>query len=672
MRHSILIGLIAGLAIGTPGHANDLISPKNSRLNLGLQVAQNSGTAPLTANDHLANSALEAYQGGKIEQGLALAQGVRDPSIRRVLDWLEISRRHGNGYFHKNSRFIRENPDWPGLRNVRRQAERTISADISDGEILAWFAEFPAITVDGGAAHARALLRSGQSGQAKEVIRTTWIERNFTEEQEADFRSRFAQHLTRADHLARLDRLLWDHRGTEARRMTARLGSDYRALANARLSLAARSKSVDGNIKRLPAALHSDPGFIYERARWRLRKGRYEGVAELLRPLDGNLPELDRWWRLREWTARKAIAMGDYALAYRLTSNHGFTSGVGFADGEWLAGWVALRFQRQPGIALRHFATLFEGVTSPISRSRGAYWAGEAAAASGDSAGAQQWYERAAAYPTAFYGQRAYQRLNRPLSLPASTIGDVTPDARAAFEQRDLTQIARALHRLGQRKLTQRFLYALNLSASTSSDFALTAALARELNRPDIAVSAAKLARREGIVMIDELFPIRGLPRGKSPEPALLLGLMRQESVFDDQAISRAGARGLMQLMPGTAKLVTKQIGLPYSKSRLTEDPDYNMRLGSHYLAGLLDRFSGSYILSLAGYNAGPHRSESWIERNGDPRYGRTDPIDWIEMIPFSETRNYVQRVLESLAVYRLRLPGKSGTWEFRLPERTG
>jgi soluble lytic murein transglycosylase len=367
---------------------------------------------------------------------------------------------------------------------------------------------------------------------------------------------------------------------------------------------------------------------------------------------------------------------GDISIAYRIAAGHGLEQGLGFAEGEWLAGWLALRSLDRPGVAYRHFEHLSQGVSSPISLARSAYWAGEAAralaahgaqgataSAEGGAKGgnwlakADDWYLKAAKHGTTFYGQLAARRLGHAVAIETQgeTAAGPAPGAaaRAAFEGREMVQAVRLLGELGQTKLHKRFLLRLKALAEDAEDFVLVAELARQQGRPDIAVRVAKEARKAGVLLFDDLFPSRRLPETKSPEPALVLAVIRQESAFYTGAISGAGARGLMQIMPATARRVARQIKIRYSRKKLLSDPEYNLRLGRAYLAGLTEKYDGSYILALAAYNAGPARANRWMRDFGDPRTPEVDPVDWIESIPFNETRNYVQRILESLVVYR-------------------
>ncbi|MGF1611936.1 MAG: lytic transglycosylase domain-containing protein [Kiloniellales bacterium] len=574
----------------------------------------------------------------------------------KVIQWLLLTEAEDQASFDEARAFYQQNPDWPRLRSLQRTIERRMPANLPDKQILAWFETNPPITAEGAMLQIGALLRAGRNDEAKRLISATWRGTSFDVRQEEQFHRLYRELLTHEDHVARLDRLLWDRSGSSALRQARRAGKGYPELAGARLALAARKPGVDNEIARVPKALRDDPGLNYERALWRKGKGRYEGVVELLVPLPGSLPNPERWAGLRLWAAREALAHKDYKTAYRIASNHGLTEGADFAEAEWLSGWTAFSFLKQPDKAYQHFAKLYYGSTGTISQSRGAYWSGEAAAAMGETDAALRWYQVAAEHDTTFYGQLATSRRGLPVSINAPQPRPAGEADRARFDKWDLVRIVRLLGQLRERDLQQTFLYHLRDLAVSEADYQLAAALAIEVGRPDVALSVAKQARNEGIWLLEELFPMTGLPAHTEPEHALVLAVIRQESAFDGGAISHAGARGLMQIMPATAKRLAQQLRMSYSQDKLVNDPAFNLKLGRTYLSQLLKRFDGSAALALAAYNAGPGRVQSWIRQNGDPRDQKVDPVQWIEQIPFSETRNYVMRVLESLVVYRHRL----------------
>jgi len=574
----------------------------------------------------------------------------------KVVRWLLLTRPGARVSFDEARAFFEQNPEWPRLKAVQRALERAMPPSLPDAEILAWFEAHPPITSNGAMLQIGALLRAGRKGEAHALIREAWRTLSFDRSQEQAFRSRYRKILTQDDHVARIDRLLWNRSRTAAQRLARRIGDGYPELALARNALAANKGGVDAAIRKVPKKLRSDSGLIYERANWRKRKGRYKGVVELLAPLPGDLPHAARWWRLRQWAVREGIERGDYKNAYRIARNHGLHAGSQFADAEWLAGWTAFAFLKQPKQAYRHFSRLYYGSSSPISLARGAYWAGEASQAMGNREWAERWYQASARFGTTFYGQLATSRLGQPVALDLPQDGMPTDAQRAAFEKRELVRVVRLLEQLRQGKHQETFLYHLRDLAKTEADYQLVADLAREVGQPEIAVATAKQARNEGIWLLDHLYPAPAIGSKPTPEQALVLAVIRQESAFDSRAVSHAGARGLMQLMPATAKRLARKMRIGYSRDRLTSDPDYNLRLGRAYLRRLLERYDGAHVLALAAYNAGPHRVSQWIGKNGDPRDPNVDPVGWIERIPFSETRNYVMRVLEGLVVYRQRL----------------
>ncbi|MBT5415062.1 MAG: lytic transglycosylase domain-containing protein, partial [Rhodospirillaceae bacterium] len=425
-----------------------------------------------------------------------------------------------------------------------------------------------------------------------------------------------------------------------------------------RLSLRAMGAGVDRDIERVPDSLQRDLGLLYERVRWRRRKGRMEDARSLLFDLPESVPRPDLWWAERHVLIRDALASGHISAAYRLAKEHRQTEGAGLADAEWLAGWIALRFLNDQRVAFDHFKRMYDSVRTPVSKARGAYWMGRAEEAAGRAEGAAQAYRAASEFKTAFYGQLAGHKLGWAdgAALPAGPAIDA--QARARFDGEELAQLVRLLAAVGADGLASPFLTALADADEGAAAPALAAGLAHEIGRPDLAVRVARSARRDGEILIELGYPVRKLPSGAGPEPALVLSMIRQESGFDREAVSRAGARGMMQLMPTTAKKMAKQEGLRYSSAMLTADSDYNIRLGRGYLAEMLQKFGGSYVLAAAAYNAGPGRVRQWVRELGDPRDRGIDMIDWIETIPFAETRNYVQRVLEALQIYRIRLNG--------------
>lgn len=598
---------------------------------------------------------------GDWDRALAVGGQADSRELRDVLVWLMLSDSDRPTDFETLADFLEAHPDWPGLRDLQYRAESLIQDASSPARRLAYFAVHPPITSAGRLAYLGALKDVGRTDEMAAEAKRLWRSIELSRGDEERFLEDFGQSITQQDHIDRLDAMLWRGKEGAARHMFDRVPDGWRKLADARIRLHYRKAVVDKALNAIPSALRTDPGLIYERARWR-RKGGMTGAArEMMIGAPGDEEFQRLWWNERSWHAREALNEGLYSDAYLIAASHNQTRGIGFATGEWMAGWLALRFLNRPEDALVHFTAMHGNVGTPISLSRGAYWAGRAAQELGDDPLAATWYRRAAEHATTFYGQLAAAKLGEtapPLELDSWP----SPDRIREFRESELVRVATALLRIGHTDMAERFLFAVNGQIEAPDHAMLLADLAIQAGLPKVAVFTARRSARIGATLIDRGYPIADLPEGDGPDPALVHAIIRQESSFDRKAISRVGARGLMQLMPATAKMTAASIDLPYRLGGLLSDPDYNMTLGRTYLGQMLDRFDGSYVMAIASYNAGPHRVDQWVKRNGDPRDPAVDIIDWIEKIPFSETRNYVQRVLEAAQVYRTKLPAAQNT----------
>lgn len=615
-----------------------------------------------------ARAAFEAIARNKWPDAEARARQARDPVVLKLVQWMGLVRGGAAAPFSGIAQFVDANPDWPALYLLRKRAEEAIDAKVPPRDVIEWFKRHSAVSGTGKARLGEALMAEGQQDAALAMIRDAWVNGDFPIKVEKAFYTRHRKWLTVEDHRRRLDRLVWEGKVTAARRVAWKADAEHRALAEARMMLRRQTGNVDRAIAKLPEALQDDPGLFYERVRWRRKKGKYLDAIELLKDSPPMAQYTRLWWAERSILARRALRNGHISDAYKLAKNHGFKSGADYADAEWTAGWIALRFLKDHKEATDHFLRMFEAVNYPVSRSRGAYWLGRAAEAAGDAKQAKFWFDTAAAFNTSYYGQLAAGRLGKTTAIALPTKPEIPPDKKAAFDKHELTRAVRLLARIGDKAADRELRpFAMRLAdvRETPGWRDMAAALALEAGRPDLSIGVAKKSGRDGFELPHMAFPHVELPRvvkaahasgASEVEPALIFAVVRQESAFHPEATSHAGARGLMQLMPATALNVAKSLKLPYSKDKLTEDPDYNIRLGHAYLRDMLQEFGGSYLLALSAYNAGPKRAKDWLKINGDPRASADEAIDWIEMIPFDETRNYVQRVLENLQVYRARL----------------
>jgi soluble lytic murein transglycosylase len=423
---------------------------------------------------------------------------------------------------------------------------------------------------------------------------------------------------------------------------------------------------VDQAIKNVPEKFKNDAGLNYDRLKWRRKKGRVDSSTEILLKIRNDKDYLvmpDKWWKEREIISRSLIYKKKYEIAYKISSNHGMTEGSNYAAAEWMSGWIALSFLNDPLIAKDHFHNFFNNVNYPISTSRGAFWLGRTYEKLGDRAQSNKWYQEASKYLTTYYGQLAFLKLNPNEKFTLNKDMLVDNKYRYIFFNKELVKIVYLLNELKKDKYTKFILRHLANDNINKGSEVLAAELATNIERYDFAIQVSKIASYKKRFHNKFNYPIISTPKTingrKIPESALILSIIRQESEFDLSANSHAGAKGLMQLMPYTAKLVSKQAKLPYSKSRLTSDPEYNINLGSHYIAGLILQYDGAYPFAVAAYNAGPNRVKYWKKINKNPQKKQIDYIDWVELIKFRETRNYVQRVLENYNVYRYILEKK-------------
>ncbi len=621
-------------------------------------ASERAGPTLLTAADAaLYRQAFNRVTSGEWPQAVAVASKAHEKLPGKVILWIWLSARNSGASFDEITSFMDANPDWPRQQTLAVRADEAIT-DTTPVEVQkAWFARNPPSSATGRMRHGEVLLATGATEEGAKQIRAAYIDPDLSEDDESHLLAKSGRLIRAEDHRARLDALLWEGDAQAARRMISRVDGDWAALARARMALRQSTRDVDAALGRVPPSLTRNPGLLYERARWLRQKDRDVDAEKLLLSLtpDAIAAQPDKWWAERRIEARKRLKDGAVTEAYQLARNHGLTEGTGFVEAEFLAGWIALRFLDDPGMAYGHFANLHQAAKFAVTQARGAYWAGRAAKAMGDGDKARRWFANAGQYGTTFYGQLAAHEVGDEAALRLPKDPVPTSADRAAFAQNELVRAARMLGQLGEDDRLRPFIAQLNGRAMKPVERQLAADLAAELDRDDLAIATAKDSDRAGVPLIARGWPLRKVPKGP-PEPALVLGLTRQESAFEDHAVSPVGAQGLMQLMPATAKHIAKKIKVPFDKNRLVKDPYYNMMLGSAFLDDLVGNYDGSYVMALAAYNAGPGRVSQWVREYGDPRAGDLDMIDWIESIPFEETRNYVQRVMENVQVYRQRL----------------
>jgi soluble lytic murein transglycosylase len=591
-----------------------------------------------------------------------IAQAVDAVTADTVM-WLRL--RAGEADFAQYQDFLARRADWPGLDSLRSEAELVIDEGIAPAELVAWFGDNTPLTGEGAVRLAQAQLALDQTEAARDTLRATWINRRLNEEGQEAMIAAFAEEL-KPFHAARVDELLWRSRAADAERMLPLLAEDQSALAAARIGYINRAGNLPALVEKVPAALRADPGFAYDRYSWLSGRGeRTDAVKMLLeRSTSGAaLGEPFRWSGWRRVLARWEMREGRAEQAYLLASRHYLTDGSSYADLEWLSGYLSLTYFGDPTQALGHFQNALRASGSPISLGRMHYWIGRTHAAKGNAELAADAYSAGAAHQTSFYGLLASEKVGRPLS-PTLVGTQVDWQGTPVFED-DIVQAALILLASGERGAAFTFFAQLGRTLN-ATELAQLGAYLSEIDEHRYTILLGKAAVARGILIPAIYFPIHDMAALDLPaDPAFSLSIARRESEFNESIGSPVGALGLMQLMPATAQEVSGNLGLPYARGRLTNDWQYNATLGTAYLAYLEEQFGPSPVMIAAGYNAGPSRPIRWMDERGDPRLREMDIVDWIEHIPFRETRNYVMRVTESIPVYEARLTGQTGPVRF-------
>ncbi len=594
-----------------------------------------------------------------------------------ISDWRTLSQ-SDNFAFSSYARFLIDHPGFPDAMVMRRNAEKMLRAgQESQDQVIAFFRKYPATSANGNLRFAEALSARGLNDEARAAARAAWIGGALTPEDENRLLTSFANAIQPGDNDLRMDRLLWDRASPEAARQLSLVSPAKRAVFEARLAMITKAPDAAAKAGAVFEQARNDAGYLGSRNWWLRNTGQLPAARNLLaapRILSAPPLDPDKWLDTLLATAKGASNDSQHATVFNIARQIGDTYPAGtivsdrpfserntFTDLAWLGGQAALTKLGRAQDAVQLFVLYASAAKSAQTRAKGLYWAGRAAQAAGQQGLATSYYENAGQYFDQFHGQLALERLGRPITAPVNkrTV-EVSASAREAFERSSLVQAVRLLGNQGQWLDQTKFVRAIANSANTDLEAVLATELAQKINRPDMAVMIGRNARTNGLGdYLKSAFPQVAIPPDVSPSWTMIHAITRQESQFDRQIVSRAGARGLMQLMPGTARETAPRAGLSYNLGSLYE-PTYNIRLGSTYFGQLMDQYGGSYVLSVAAYNAGPGNVNRWIAANGDPRVPGTDVIAWIERIPLSETRNYVMRVLENAVVYDMINPSRA------------
>lgn len=608
-----------------------------------------------------AKDAIEDIRKDRPENAIAVATKIKHPDIKRVLEWAIYKSPGSPVSAHAIKAFAASNPDFPEQQSLYNQAEAMAIEHLQEKpkELIAFFKEHPPY---GALAHWKLadayFTTNQQKTKATELLKTAFHSAELLAADANDILTKYRSVLSQEDMEKRVDHLLWENQLTAAKDIIARTSGEKQKLYHARITLQESGYGVDKAVAAVPSSLKNDPGLIYDRARWRERKGYDKGAMELVLTLSdtGSSEHAAKWWKMRHRLAREALESKQYQTAYNIASHHhGKPGSIDFAESEWLSGWIATRFLRDPRKGYEHFYQMYQHVSFPISLARAAYWSARTAQKNGNKDIADKWYRLAAKHPFTFYGQLATLALDKKPQLTLPAFPTITAIDQQDYDHSSMVKAIHALIQMDELQLAKEFIdHAIETNPSAGLR-ALISQIGGHYKHTHLSVYAARTANQYGTALLQTGYPVYPVDYTIYSSRALAHAITLQESRFKNDAASHAGAQGLMQLMPATARRMARMLHENYRRSKLVYDPEFNVRLGSYYLKHLLDNYDGNHILAIASYNAGPGNARKWVERFGDPRQFDTidQVIDWMEMIPFGETRNYVQRVMENMQIYR-------------------
>lgn len=606
--------------------------------------------------DSNATQALKAMSSKNWVDARQFTMRSKDPVVAKMYEWMLYQSSATGLPFENIARFIKANPHWPDIKDMQATAERNMPGNYPAASTLQWFDAYPPVTARGLDLYVTAAMSLGQKDKARQIANKYWSQVNMKGDEQAELFARYKSLLSTDSQRRRLDYLLFRDKNQDAKNLSRIMGQGYSTLVEARIQLKSDSRSVEAVLALVPSNLRNDAGLQYERLKWRRKKDEDVGAMQILSnpPPAEQITNKEDWWKERNILARRMIEERRFGEAYRIAANHQQMEGQEYADAEWLAGWLALRFLNKPDVASKHFQSMYPRVKTAISKARAAYWAGMAAEAMNQPEQTMRWMSIAANFPKVYYGQLAARHMKGRIAVTSPVPAVASSADTAKIRNSDLGRAIRLTDDANLRYVRNQMIASLAESLKTGGEYKALAQMLTQMGLKAEALKVAKKASGDNFFLREEAYPtLKNLFSGMNVDVALAHALIRQESQFDAEVRSPAGAMGLMQVMPATAKEVAKKRGWQHQTDWMTTQPKQNVLIGSAYLNDLITRFGGSYPLALAAYNGGPRRVNEWIEEFGDPRKGQVDWVDWIELIPVYETRNYVQRVMENYVVYK-------------------
>ncbi len=626
------------------------------------EPSRKEATPALTGDLALVKEAIDLARKAKTDEATATRDRIADPAAQKLVEWFILRHSETTANFSRYAAFIAANPEWPSAALLRRRAEARLWQERSDAARVRGFTGDQPVSARGKLALARIMLGEGDRDGAGRLVRDAWRSEELSERVEAEALDMFRDLLTNEDHRARMDRRIGAKDSAGATRAAKLLGSDALAIVKACAAVRGKANKAPDMLGAVATEARQDLGYTLCRIQWMLAQNKIDEAARVMlaaAPETMAQQDTDQWWRERRSLARKLMDQGKFLTAYQVIRPAAAPANEYYrADVHFMCGWIALRYLDEPASAREHFAHIDDGAANPIVLARANYWRGRAAEALGDKDAMKAGYEAAARYPTAYYGQLARARLGRDgieLRAPSPTLASA--DGAAPVDER--VRAAEMLYEIGERDVVLYFVADLG---EQSADVAVLEALGKLTGRRNDAramLQVGKPALGRGLALDHYAFPIIGIPQHTQIAPeierSVIYSVARTESAFDQRDRSSANAVGLMQVTPEAGRDTAKRFKVGYDWDRMVSDPVYNTQMGAGELSALLSEYKGNHIMTFAGYNAGRGRVRDWLKAFGDPRDPKVDPVDWVERIPLSETRNYVQRVMENLLVYRVR-----------------
>ena len=572
---------------------------------------------------------------------------------KKIIIWRWLTANDGISSVTDLKEFYINNKYWPKKKIIQKKIEYKDSINNLKNTIL-WFQENPPLSGMAKVRLSEVLIKNKFKEEGSWLLKDVWINHTFSYSEEKYILKRFKKIIITSDHTKRIEKLIWNKQWGSANRQLKRVTSDIKLFSIAKIKLSRRRGNVDKAIKNVPKNLLNEESLVYERIKWRRRARLEKPSLELLLAYNNDYSYSKKWWQEVNYHSRKQLSYGNNKTALEILKKYNSKSKKYLSGAQWLTGWLSLTFEKDPKTAYEYFTKMFVEVVTPISKARSSYWAGKSAKTLGDKKGSQIWYERAAAFPATFYGQLALRELNKDLFMPKINT-NYSEEKFIAYTNQELAQALIILLQSKEKKLARYFAMHLVSQAKNTKDIIILSKILRDFEKISLSIFVGKKAIYNNIYIPSLNFPLPNINllntiKNNSVIPIpVTLAITRQESAFDISARSRVGARGLMQVMPRTARVTAKKNNHKYIRKYLTTKPSYNIKIGSFYFREMLERFDGSYVLALAAYNAGPSRVNRWLKTIGDPRKNEIDQVTWMELIPISETRNYVQRVIEGI-----------------------